>query len=1053
MANIKVKLGYPIKTGVGFTFHAPCDCSEITGLTVVHPGGTDNFSFMDAHGNILSDINHLFAAGSLVKVVLDCARNGAAIQNADTNAYLEQRLTGVDVVQARVDELVAMRPTDGNQTYTYVRGDQTSNMDVDGYIITNGAEAHVDLHFCLPRLEAMETIYWSGLPEHLIPLRTVEILDYEGSSGLLIYIRKLEDGLPVIQFSNYSEDPRSDLSEAKIVCTYPLANIFIPELADIRVDANGDTHASAGAAVRSGASSGDAVLYTPQTLTTEQKAQARANIGAAQWVPVPIVDAELDATSGNPIANSAVAGAIAEVNAKIEGSGGTLVQNGNINNTGIELGGLDGTGAETQHETHTRCDDYIPVFGGETIYAIFENTTFTDETTRSLELWLYDKDKAIISGHHGLYAKNLTTSPTLTREYTLPENCAYIRFRMASSGVVDYKVGFYYSYYTATTVEEYAPPVLVDVADLNARLTTVEADVDTLKENGEIVAGELNRLDESIRNLEESGGGESFAQVLPTGKNLLNRATRTVGHNLTETGELAPNGNFDVSDFIPVLAGESYRLSNGGVAISARTICFYDRNKTVLSFASSVAATTIIVAPKSARYVRFSFFNTNHTPSYTKVQFEQSRVVTAYEEFVGKEQVDLFIDLYIPDKSIAPQKTSFFGTKAGGKNLLDRTASEVGKIVTETGELGNSTKNETSDFIPVAYGDNLYISGVPDSDGYLEIGYAIYNENKQVIEFVGKSNECKNPLPIPRHARFVRYTYRKIGTNIQIERGTEATEYEEYIGVPALANDLMNIRLPNDLPYALATDLNPWLGKKLAVDGDSITHDQGVHDYWQFVASNMIGMNLPDSLGLNPANNKPYPGNGRVGIGGSRIANDPVQSTDDPTYSIVLRYQNLPDDADLVMIAGGTNDWAHGNVDLGDFDSTDVHTFNGALNELLHGLKLKYKHIPVVMMTPIKRGTEYNAVNKKGLTQEQFVDAMIAKCRQYGVYCLDMYSNCPLNPQIPELNETFFLPSRNSDQSIKYDENGNILYDATHPNTEGHKIMGRTVAGFIRTLG
>lgn len=97
MANIKVKIGYPIKTGVGFTFHAPCDCTEITGLTVVHPGGTDKFTFVDAHGNILSDINHLFAAGSLVKVVLDCTKYSAAIQNADTNAYLEQRLDEASV--------------------------------------------------------------------------------------------------------------------------------------------------------------------------------------------------------------------------------------------------------------------------------------------------------------------------------------------------------------------------------------------------------------------------------------------------------------------------------------------------------------------------------------------------------------------------------------------------------------------------------------------------------------------------------------------------------------------------------------------------------------------------------------------------------------------------------------------------------------------------------------------------------------------------------------------------------------------------------------------
>lgn len=92
MANIKVKIGYPIKTGVGFTFHAPCDCSEAEGLTVEHPGGVSKFMFRDAHGNVLTDTHNLFAAGSLVKAVLDLSAGAAFLQNADTNAYLEQRL-------------------------------------------------------------------------------------------------------------------------------------------------------------------------------------------------------------------------------------------------------------------------------------------------------------------------------------------------------------------------------------------------------------------------------------------------------------------------------------------------------------------------------------------------------------------------------------------------------------------------------------------------------------------------------------------------------------------------------------------------------------------------------------------------------------------------------------------------------------------------------------------------------------------------------------------------------------------------------------------------
>lgn len=611
--------------------------------------------------------------------------------------------------------------------------------------------------------------------------------------------------------------------------------------------------------------------------------------------------------------------------------------------------------------------------------------------------------------------------------------------------------------YSLAETESNRVNIINDITNNNAYYPTVKAVTEYVEEaistkqdtlvsggniktiNGQSILGAGNIKIESVVNGDGSPVVENSAfETLPLGKNLLNRETDTVGYNLTETGELASNGNYEVTDFIPVVENESYHLSKNGVGTSARTICFYDTHKNVLSFASNTVVGQKFIAPENAKYVRFSF-----TKSATEVQFEQSEVVTPYEAFVSKKQIG-YNELYIPKRAIPSEALKCMTKKAGGKNLLDRTVSEVGKVITETGELGNASTNETSDFIPVAFGDNLYISGVPES-GYETVlsAYAIYDENKQIIKVVHRAGTYgENPLPIPRHARFVRYSYRKAGTNIQIERGMEATEYEEYIGVPALDNELIGVKMPNDLPYSL----NPWSGKRLVVDGDSITHDQGSYNYWQFIASKLTDMYID-----NTDTTTQY-ANGWKGVGGSRIANDPVESTDDPKYSIVLRYQNLPDDADLVIIAGGTNDWQHGNVDLGDFDSTDVHTFNGALNTLLPGLKLKYKYIPVVMMTPIKRGTEYNKPNKKGLTQEQFVDAMIAKCRQYGIYCLDMYSNCPLNPQIPELNELFFLPSKNSDGSIRYDEQGNIMYDATHPNTEGHKIMGRTVAGFIRTL-
>ena len=167
------------------------------------------------------------------------------------------------------------------------------------------------------------------------------------------------------------------------------------------------------------------------------------------------------------------------------------MQYGNINNTGIELGNLNDNG-EVAHATNTRCDDYIPVIGGNTIYAIFENTTFNGTTIKYLTLRMYDKDKNHLS-YITLYGKNMLNNPSYTTEYTLPEDCAYIRFVLSSSGSVDYKIGFYYSYYNATTVEEYVEPIpYVDANKLvkNGRLI----DVDTFAPQSNI-----DLADENIR--------------------------------------------------------------------------------------------------------------------------------------------------------------------------------------------------------------------------------------------------------------------------------------------------------------------------------------------------------------------------------------------------------------------------------------------------------------------------------------------------------------------------------------------------------------------------
>lgn len=96
MANIKVESGITIYDGLAITFRSPVDCSSITGLKVYYPNGagttvSKEFVFADAHNNELTDISELFKEDVIVKVILDTTLSKAFVQNADTNAYLEEK--------------------------------------------------------------------------------------------------------------------------------------------------------------------------------------------------------------------------------------------------------------------------------------------------------------------------------------------------------------------------------------------------------------------------------------------------------------------------------------------------------------------------------------------------------------------------------------------------------------------------------------------------------------------------------------------------------------------------------------------------------------------------------------------------------------------------------------------------------------------------------------------------------------------------------------------------------------------------------------------------
>lgn len=132
MANIIVDLGRDIVEGETITFRSPAGCAQATGLIVRYPDSGTTVSktlqFADAHGNNVGG-KDLFAAGVLVKVVLDTEKSRAYVQNADTNAYLEGKISAVQTAADSAASAAATAQTTADSkapAYTYGTEDLTA---------------------------------------------------------------------------------------------------------------------------------------------------------------------------------------------------------------------------------------------------------------------------------------------------------------------------------------------------------------------------------------------------------------------------------------------------------------------------------------------------------------------------------------------------------------------------------------------------------------------------------------------------------------------------------------------------------------------------------------------------------------------------------------------------------------------------------------------------------------------------------------------------------------------------------------------------------------
>ena len=356
-----------------------------------------------------------------------------------------------------------------------------------------------------------------------------------------------------------------------------------------------------------------------------------------------------------------------------------------------------------------------------------------------------------------------------------------------------------------------------------------------------------------------------------------------------------------------------------------------------------------------------------------------------------------------------------------GKNLIDETKIVVGEVPASTGAIQTIGSFLRTDYILLKPGTYTYSN---KNKSYNNFRYALYDINdKSFMKFVQKTvtftitEECYAVLGDLSTTK-----------EMQLEAGTSASDYEKYI--------------TGKVFYDVSDQVSQayFKGKTILFDGDSITAGDGftLEEQKTIIYPALVAQ----QLGMKLVNHA---------IGGSTAASKYPES-ENTKRPLVLRFNEYTENADIIFIAIGTNDWAYSYTDIGTMeDREDVsdgaggnkatpYTFYGALHMICRGFLNKYPGKTIIFATPIKRrlqesNTDPNTL-KKDKTLKQYGEIIKEVCDWYSIPVVDMYSECGITPFINEQRDLYFQETSGG----------------THPNAFGQLIMAKRVVGAIRNI-